>query len=206
VSIGLFVDGGATRGFFGTIDFAAVRRHVERELRDKVAEATYFDGERDPPSPASAKFHKYLAAPPPFGAGYHVRLYPIIKKRVLWPDTGIDVKRPDGRTLELEKQVGVDVGLALRMMASHRERGWDKLALLCSDGDLHEPVAALKRAGVKFCLLHLNGQPAWTLLKEADERINLCEDPARMFVYRSRVVKCYDINNESEEEGVQANG
>ena len=149
MAIGLFIDAAYARKSYShdseAMDYTKLRSHIEQHLNDKIDVAYFFNADTDPPK--AAKFHNFLAYPPPKGPGFRVKTYWLQKKVLFWPKSlgGYPIVHPDNPELqyELTTQKAVDVGLVFHMIRSHSKRRWDKLVLVAGDGDFHEPVQEL---------------------------------------------------------------
>lgn len=151
MAIGWFIDGsymmkvwndyGRMVNVMDRLNFTKMRTLLERELKDQVDEAYYFNAETDPGADKTSAFYNALAFPPPSGPGLRVKLYWLQRRQLYWPahlGGGPVVHPQTGVQYEQTQQKAVDVSLAFHLVRSHANRGWTKLALCAGDGDFHE--------------------------------------------------------------------
>ena len=156
MSIGWFVDGsymmkvwndyGRMVNVMDRLNFTKMRTLLERELKDLIDEAYYFNAETDLGADKASAFYNALAFPPPSGPGLRVKLYSLQRRQLYWPahlGGGPVVHPQTGVQYEQTQQKAVDVGLAFHLVRSHANRGWTKLVLCAGDSDFHEVVQYL---------------------------------------------------------------
>lgn len=137
--IGLFIDGANLtiewRRFSpAQLDFRKLRAYIEDHCGDKIIEAYCFDATED------GRNNAYFSAIQ--RSGIRVKLYRYSYESVYDSNHQL-IRDATGAPIKQRRQKGVDVGLATKMLDSHRRRGWSKLVLAAADSDFAEPVQEL---------------------------------------------------------------
>lgn len=141
MSVGVFVDGAYLDICWRAvvpgkqIDYIRLRGAIEAELGDMIAEAYCFDATDDGvPSPRFKAMEH---------AGFRVKVYTYSTERLYDQSHRPLIDPTTNMPAQKRVQKGVDVGLVMHMLDSHRRRGWDKLVLVAADADFAEPVQKL---------------------------------------------------------------
>ncbi len=166
------------------MDYALLRAEIEDDAGETIGDAYYFNCDSDPPSAAQNNFHRFLASPPPRGAGLRVKLYWLQSYPLHWPASmgGDPVVHPtNGQPYIQKTQKGVDVGLAFHLMRSYSKRGWKKLYLVAGDGDFHEVIQHLvENEDVHVTLIGTNDSISGQLAPYADNVVDFGEIKAKI--------------------------
>jgi hypothetical protein len=161
------------------MDYALLRAEIEDDAGESIGDAYYFNCDSDPPSASPSNFHRFLASPPPRGAGLRVKLYWLQSYPLHWPVSmgGEPVVHPTtGEPYVQKTQKGVDVGLAFHLMRSYSKRGWKKLYLMAGDGDFHEVIQHLvENEDVHVTLIGTNDSISGQLAPYADNVVDFGE-------------------------------
>jgi uncharacterized LabA/DUF88 family protein len=112
------------------INFARLLTYIELTESDRIAEAYCCDATENG---EWTSCHKAMAH-----AGIRPKVY-----RYAYEPIADAIDRHTGVPVRRRIQKGVDVGLATRMIESHRLSGWNHLLLAASDADFAEPVQHL---------------------------------------------------------------
>jgi uncharacterized LabA/DUF88 family protein len=171
MGVGLFIDGAHLsiswrRITTEQIDFCKLLQSVETEVADRVVEAYCFDATS---SGAMTGYFKAMQR-----AGIRVKLYTFAYEPVYDEQYRPIMDPSTGRQAQRRIQKGVDVGLAMHMVDSHRRRGWDKLVLAASDADFAEPTQRLvEQHNVELTTLGLPERMSHAILPYAVKRLDL---------------------------------
>ena len=145
--IGVFVDGSYLWQAWRTltssyVEYAQLLRLIKERCSDPTAIAYYFDARR--PRVDCEGRERVLRR-----AGFRVRTnYPVVQEIAHGADGRPVIDPATGKALVLERQKGVDVGLALEITRSLQRDRWTQLVLIAGDADFAElvlPKSSLSR-------------------------------------------------------------
>jgi uncharacterized LabA/DUF88 family protein len=171
--IGVFADGSylwkAWRAVSASnVDYSRLLQLIVNRCDDAVSVAYYYDATH-PSVDASARVMALARA------GFRVRThYRVVREKVRWPDGRSAIDPQTGEVLTVERQKGVDVGLALGIVKSLERDRWTKLALIAGDADFSELVQDLvEQHNVEVTLIGHRGSISHSLLPYARQIIDL---------------------------------
>ncbi len=120
----------------GKFDFLKLKREIERECGEALAETYYLNSVSAEPHDAQDAFHNWLKVAPPRGPQMHVQLYSLKSMRVKCPNCG--------EAFDRTVQKGVDVGIATLILKLAVQGHYERLVLAAGDGDLADAVSYVK--------------------------------------------------------------
>lgn len=171
--IGLFIDGSHLSICWRDvssqqIDFIKLKIQIEATLGDTICEAYCFD------ATSTGLTNGYFKAME--RCGIRVKLYHYAFEPVYGEGHQPIIDPRTGKQATRWTQKGVDVGLAIHMLESHRRKGWNRLVLAAADSDFAEPVQGLvEHDAVELTTLGLPEKTSHCILPYAARRIDLRE-------------------------------
>ena len=148
------------------IDYARFIERIEAELGDSIVEAYCFDATENGATEPRFRAMEHAGIRVKLYSYSYEPLYDKLAKPLIDPSTGMPATR--------RIQKGVDVGLAMHMLASYERCKWNKLALVASDADFAEPVHRLvENHNVELTLIGISGRTSHSLVPYASKRLDL---------------------------------
>lgn len=148
------------------LDYVRFVERIEAELGDTIVEAYCFDATENGISEPRFRAMEHAGIRVKLYSYSYESLYDKLGKPLIDPSTGTPATR--------RIQKGVDVGLAMHMIASYQRCKWNKLALVASDADFAEPVHRLvENYNVELTTVGIPGRTSHSLVPYASRRLDL---------------------------------